>query len=355
LLKVAPKNLSRVFFSDCGASAIEVALKMAYQYYQQTGKSADSKRTKFVALGSAYHGDTIGAVSLGGIDFFHKKYKPLLFDALRIPSPYCYRCELNLSYPSCNLACAQKLDSLLNKNKGKVCAVVVESVVQAAAGMIVAPPGHLKMIEKICRNHDVFLICDEVATGFGRTGAMFACNTENVQPDIMTVGKGLTGGYLPVSATLTTEKIFKGFYGDYSEQKTFFHGHSFAGNALGCAAAVANLKLFKSEKTLERLKLKIQQLTQGLERFKGLLHAGDVRQKGFIAGIELVHNKKTKEPYRWREKIGVQVIKEARRHGVLLRPLGSVIVLYPPLSISKKELNLLLDVTYNAIRKVTGK
>ncbi len=345
LIKIAPRGLAKVFYSDDGSTAVEIALKMAYQYWRNSG----APKTKFIHLENSYHGDTIGSVSVGGMDLFHKAYKNLLFDSYKAESPYCYRCPRDKTYPLCDSECLNGLKEILERNHSSIAALIVEPLVQAAAGMLVWPEGIYKEMAKLCKKYDVLLIADEVAVGFGRTGTMFASEQEGVTPDILCLAKGITGGYLPLAATLTTQKIFDGFLGEYQEQKTFFHGHTYTGNPLACAAALANLELFRKEKTLERLQPKIKFITEGLEQFKELEHVGDIRQKGFMAGIELVKDKKTKEPYPWEEKIGIKVCRKAREYGVILRPLGNVIVLMPPLAINKDELRQLLDAAYMAI------
>lgn len=352
LIKIAPKGLSKVFYSDSGSTAVEIALKMAFQYWQQKGTEYKNK-TKFISLYNAYHGDTIGSVSVGGIDLFHQIYKPLLFDTCKIESPYCYRCSLNKTYPDCNLECADYAESVIKKLADNTAALIIEPIVQGAAGMLVASDGYLKKIRELCTKYNILMIADEVATGFGRTGKMFACEHEGVSPDIMAVAKGITGGYLPLAATLATDEIFNAFYGEYKDLKTFFHGHTYTGNPLACAAAIANIDLFKKEKTLQRLQPKIKYFTKRLKEFESLIHVGDIRQKGFMVGIELVKEKGTKEPYLLEEKIGIKVVKEARKHGLIIRPLENVIVLMPPLSIKMEELKRLLDIVYVSIREVT--
>lgn len=350
LVSVAPPGLSRVFYSDNGSTAVEVALKMAFQYWQHKGRN---KRTRFICLREAYHGDTIGSVSLGGIDLFHSLYRPLLFDTIKAPSPYCYRCELGLTHPACGLSCAEVMERIIRNNADRTAAVVVEPCVQAAAGMIVHPPGYLRAVREACTRHGVFLAADEVATGFGRTGRMFACGHEGVSPDLMALAKGLTGGYLPAAATLTTETVFTGFHGTYAEKKTFFHGHTYTGNPLACAAGIASLDIFERENVLAGLQPKIAHLTERLDSVRGLAHVGDVRQAGLMVGIELVKNARTREPYPYSRKMGFRVCLEARKYGVIIRPLGDVIVLMPPLSISRKELDLLVDAAYAAVESIT--
>ncbi|MBI5043613.1 MAG: adenosylmethionine--8-amino-7-oxononanoate transaminase [Nitrospirae bacterium] len=354
LIKIAPKGLTKVFYSDSGSTAVEIALKMAFQYWQQKGAEYKNK-IKFISLYNAYHGDTIGSVSVGGIDLFHQIYKPLLFDSYKIESPYCYRCRFNKTYPDCNLECADYAESVIKKHADDTAALIIEPLVQGAAGMLVSPPGYLRRIRELCTRYNVLIIADEVATGFGRTGRMFACEHEDVSPDIMAVAKGITGGYLPLAATLVIDEIFNAFYGEYKDLKTFFHGHTYTGNPLASAAAIANIDLFKKEKILQKLQKKIKYLTIRLKEFKSLKHVGDIRQKGFMVGIELVKDKKTKMPYPLEEKIGIKVIKEARKYGLIIRPLGDVIVLMPPLSIKMDELKKILDVVYTCIRDVTEK
>ncbi len=351
LVSLAPPGLTRVFYSDNGSTTVEVALKMAFQYWQQNGQP---RRRRFLHFINAYHGDTIGSVSVGGIDLFHKVYGPLLFRGFKVPSPYCYRCPLKLKYPSCLLACLAPLEETLRKHHREIAAVVVEPVVQGASGMITQPPGWLKRVQRACRKHDVFLIADEVAVGFGRTGKMFACEQEGIRPDFLCLAKGLSGGYLPLAATLTTERVFRGFLGSHASKRTFFHGHSYTGNPLACAAGLANLRIFRKERVLKRLQPKIQLFAQELKRFNELPHVGQVRQRGLMAGIELVEDKKSRHPYPWEAKIGAQVCQYLRGRGILLRPLGNVIVLMPPLAVSREELRRLCRETLAAIEAVTS-
>ncbi|MCK5260172.1 MAG: adenosylmethionine--8-amino-7-oxononanoate transaminase [Candidatus Omnitrophica bacterium] len=351
LVKIAPKGLAKVFYSDSGSTSVEIAIKMAYQYWQNTGRK---QKKDIVHLANSYHGDTLGSVSIGGIDLFHKVYRDLIFKTIALDFPDCYRAPQGESYPGHAFKYVEKFEQMLKKQRGSIAAFVVEPIVQGAAGMIMWPRGVLKRMRALCTKYDVIFIVDEVATGFGRTGKMFACEHEGVSPDILCLAKGLTGGYLPLAATLTTQRIFDGFCFDYKDQKTFFHGHTYTGNPLCCKAALANLEVFKKEKVLAKLQPKIKFLASGLKGFYGLPHVGDVRQRGFMVGIELVKDRDTKEPYPWQEKTGVRVCREARKKGVILRPLGNVIVLMPPLSMSIKELEELLDVAYWAIGKVTG-
>ena len=357
LVKKAPKGLQgtrplrKVFYSDNGSTAVEVALKLAFGFFQHTGLP---RKKKFISFLSAYHGDTVGAVSLGGINLFHEFYRPLLFETIKAPAPYCYRCPLGLTYPACKMACVDEVEKIMEGHHHDVAGLVIEPVVLAAAGMITAPGGYLKKIRALCTRYNILLIADEVATGFGRTGKFFACEHDHVSPDLMAVAKGMTGGYLPLSATLTTQEIYNAFLGDYSEFKTFFHGHSYTGNPLGCAAGIANLEIFEKEKTLKKIQPKIRFLKKALRDIAQWKHVGEVRQAGMIVGIELVADCANKTPYPLTLRIGHQVCEEAKKKGVLLRPLGNVIPVIPPLSISLRDLKKLVHVVQEAIQKVTG-
>ena len=351
LVEIAPAGLRKVFYSDNGSTAVEVAVKIAFQFWKQKGNGR-SKHT-FLSFINAYHGDTIGSVSLGGIDLFHETHGSLLFPVYRAPYPYCYRCPLARSYPSCGMECLNRVDEILSTHHQKIAGLVIEPMIQGAAGMITSPKGYVKGIRELTKKYNVLLIADEVATGFGRTGRMFACDHESISPDILCLAKGITGGYLPLAVTLTTEDIFNAFLGEYKEKKTFFHGHSYTGNPLACAAAVANLKVMKEEKVLEKLQAKIHFISEALKEYEKLGHVGDIRQLGMMVGIELVLDKATKEEYPFEDRIGTKVIGEARRNGLIIRPLGNVIVLIPPFSMSQDELNEMLSITYHSIEKVT--
>ncbi len=339
---------AKVFYSDNGSTAVEVALKMAFQYWRHKGVAG---KDRFVSLNNAYHGDTLGAVSVGGVDIFHAAFGPLLFRTFRAPSPYCYRCGLGREFPGCGLACLGSLEEILETRHEEIAAMIVEPLVQAAGGMIVFPPGYLKGARELCRRYNVLFIADEVATGFGRTGRMFACEHESVVPDIICLSKGITGGYLPLAVTIATAEVYNAFLGEFSELKTFFHGHSYTGNPLGCAAALACLDVFEKEGTLERLKPKIGLLEDRLAELSRLPHVGDVRSKGLMAGIELVRDKESKTPYAWEEKMGWRVCCRLREKGILLRPLGNVIVIMPPLAISEEELEGMMDAVKEAIKE----
>ena len=351
LIDIAPRGLRRVFYSDNGSTAVEVALKMAYQYWQNIGKT---KKTMIVHLANSYHGDTLGSVSVGGIDLFHRVYKKLIFKTQQIACPNFYRVQRGNRDLLVVEEFVNDLEKLFRNSHKGIAALIVEPLVQGAAGMIVWPVGILTRMKKLCTKYEIFLIADEVATGFGRTGKMFACHHEQVTPDFLCLAKGMTGGTLPLAATLVTEQVYQGFLFDHKEQKSFFHGHTYTGNPLACAAALANLKIFEKDRVLAKLQPKIKYLSQRLKMFYNLAHVGQVRQKGFMVGIELVKVQAAKTPYLWEEKIGVRVCQEARQRGVILRPLGNVIVLMPPLSISKEELDQLLDAVHWAIQQVTS-
>jgi adenosylmethionine-8-amino-7-oxononanoate aminotransferase len=326
LVAIAPPGLTRVFYSDSGSTAAEIALKMAFQYWRQNGGEG---RAKFVAMRDAYHGDTIGSVSVGGIDLFHQTYRPLLFDTIKAEP-----------------GDAAQMERILADQAGEIAAVIIEPLVQGAAGMLMHPTGYLAAVRRACDRHDVLLICDEVATGFGRTGTMFACEQEGVAPDLMCVAKGLTGGYLPLAATLATERIYEGFLGRFEEYRTFFHGHTYTGNPLACAAAIATLDVFEQEATLRELQPKIELLTRLLDPVAALPFVGEVRQRGLMVGIELTG-------FDPGERMGHQVTLEARARGAIIRPLGDVIVLMPPLAIESTELEKLVAITYEAIAAAT--
>jgi adenosylmethionine-8-amino-7-oxononanoate aminotransferase len=349
LIRIAPKGLKRVFYSDSGSTAVEIALKMAFQYWANQGRP---EKKSFLRLENAYHGDTVGAVSVGGIPLFHQVYGPLLFKTFQAPSPYCYRCSLKKHPATCQSACLDRLEQIMEKHQGSLAAFILEPLVQGAAGMLTFPAGYLKKARRLCTKYKILLIADEVAVGFGRTGTMFACEQEGVTPDLLCLGKGLTGGYLPLAATLTTEKIYRAFLGKVEEAKTFYHGHTYTGNPLACAVACANLDLMGADDFFPKLQEKILWLQKALVPFQDLSQVGEVRQKGFMMGIELVKDKKTKEPFPVGLRMGHRVILEARKLGIIIRPLGDVIVLMPPLTISLKGLKHLVQGTFQAIQTV---
>ncbi|MGD0217259.1 MAG: adenosylmethionine--8-amino-7-oxononanoate transaminase [Desulfobaccales bacterium] len=348
LAQLAPAGLTRVFFSDDGSTAVEVALKLAFQYWQNLG---NREKRRFLKLENGYHGDTLGAVAVGGIPLFHEIYHPLLFDTLSAPAPYCYRCPYR---EDCREQCLEELEAQVATHHRELAAVILEPVMQGAAGMIPQPPGYLARVREVTRRHRVLLIADEVAVGFGRTGRMFACQHEQVSPDLMCLAKGITGGYLPLAATLASDEIYRAFLGEYQEFKTFFHGHTYTGNPLAAAVGLASLDIFEKERLIEALVPKIELLTRLLAGMAGHPHVGDIRQRGLMVGIELVRDRGSREPWPPAQRIGHRVILAARRLGAILRPLGDVIVLMPPLSISPAELEDLARITYEAIDRGTA-
>jgi adenosylmethionine-8-amino-7-oxononanoate aminotransferase len=350
LLATAPEGFNRVFYSDNGSTAMEIAIKMALQYWQQ--KEDGEKKQTFMTLTEAYHGDTIGAVSAGGIDIFHKIFQPLLFGTHRIPTPHCYRCPYGMARRSCALACATRMEEEVRRHREELAAFIVEPLVQGAAGMLMMPEGYLVRLREVTRECEVLLICDEVATGFGRTGTMFACEQEGVSPDIMAVAKGMTGGYLPLAATLTTKEVYDAFLGRYEEFKAFFHGHSYTANPLGCAAALATLSIFETQGVLEHVASLSGIMAEELAKLEGRRCIGDIRQKGLMVGIEIIEDRRTKALFPPEKKVGQRVVRKVREKGIILRPLGDVIVLMPPLSSTEEEIRHLVGSVGGAIDSV---
>lgn len=347
LVKLTCDRLQKVFFSDSGAEAVEIALKIAYLYWKNKG---NSQKELFISLKNAYHGDTVGAVSVGGIDIFHTAFNKLLFETEKISYPYPYR------YPGtiqeCQDACIKELRKLLQEKAHRIAGLILEPMVQGAGGMIVMPKGFLSAVEKLCREYDVLLIADEVATGFGRTGELFACDHEGIQPDLMAVGKMLTGGYLPVAATLASDKIYNAFYG--SNEKTFYHGHSYTGNQLGCAVALKTLELYEQLNLVTHVQEKCAEIQEDLNQIAKLPHVGEIRQLGFMIGIELVRDKKTKEAFDITENIGKKVCARAEKLGLFTRPLDDTITFLPPLISTTIELKEMLQILSQAIQEVTS-
>lgn len=340
LVERTPAGLEHVFFSSDGASAVEVALKMAFQYWRQR-ENPRPEKTSYIAYEHAYHGDTIGSVSVGGVARFHQMFGPLLFEVLRLPSPDCYRLPEGVRADAACGYYLQQLETLLAEHHERVAALIIEPIMQGAAGMITHPPGYLHGVRELTKKYDVLLIADEVAVGFGRTGTLFACDQERVSPDFLCLAKGITGGYLPMSATLTTDSVWRSFLAPFAESKSFFHGHTYGGNPLAAAAALASLEIFDEERTLERLPEKSERLKANLSRLAEHPHVGDIRGRGLIWGIELVQDRATKEPYPWEERRGHRACEEAKRRGVWLRPLGNVIVAMPPLSVTLEQIDAL--------------
>ncbi len=353
LVEITPEGLDHVFYSDSGSTAMEIALKMAFQFHRQNGHP---ERRTFIGLSEAYHGDTIGSVSLGGIDLFHSVYRPLLFEMVHVPTPYNLREPRTAEDPDGLKRFMEALEAAFVTHGKEAAAFTIEPLMQGAAGMLAQPKGYLRRVRELCDEYGVLLICDEVATGFGRTGTMFACEQEGVRPDLMALAKGLSGGYLPLAATMASSRIYEGFLGSHEEARTFFHGHTFTGNPLASAAALASLELFETRQVLEKIQPKIEHFARRLDEWIAPLNCcGEIRRRGLMCGVELVKDKSTLEEYPWQEKIGARVCLKARDFGVILRPLGSVLVFMPPLAISLEEIDLMVDAARKSLVEVCGK
>jgi adenosylmethionine---8-amino-7-oxononanoate aminotransferase len=354
LVEITPSGLNHVFFSDNGATAVEAALKIAFQYRLLTRGKEAAQQAVYLSLANAYHGDTLGAAAVGGVELFHDVFKPILLPSLKTPSPYCYRCPIGKIPGDCSIDCADELEQTLARADGHVCAVIIEPGVQAAAGMLTLPEGFLSRAADACRKHGALLILDEVATGFGRTGTMFACEREGVTPDLLCLAKGLTGGYLPVAATLATDRLYAAFLGRYDEFRHFFHGHTYTGNALGCAAALATLGLLADGEIIRGVEQKGRVLRESLTPLASHRHVGDIRQAGLMVGIELVADRASKQPFPPGDRTGYHICLSLRDRGIFLRPLGDVVVLMPPLSSTDAELRHLADSVHAAIVEYFG-
>jgi len=340
LMKLVPKGLTKIFYSDSGATATEIAFKLAAQYWFNVGKL---EKNEFIGFREAYHGDTVGAMSIGRMPAFHRPYFPMLFKVHFATTPACGFADQTI----------RDLQKLLSDRADKIAAICIEPIVQGAGGMIVQPPGFLRAVRELCTKHDVLLICDEVAVGFGRTGKMFACEHENVSPDLMCVAKGISAGYLPLAATFATQKIYDAFLGEPWEGKTFYHGHTYTGNALACAAAIASLDLFEKNRLVESVVIKSVTLGKILDQLRDLPHVGDIRQKGFMVGIELVKDKEKREAFDPKLRMGAEICQRVRKHGVILRPLGDVIVLMPPLAMGVEDLRTIVNAVREEVSRIS--
>jgi adenosylmethionine-8-amino-7-oxononanoate aminotransferase len=351
LIALTKDKFNRVFFSDNGSTCVEVALKMSFQYWQNIGRK---KKTKFISLDHGYHGDTIGTMSVSGLDLFNAVFSPLLFSSYKVPSPYCYRCPMKKESSVCAIDCLKPLEKLLEDKHEEICAMIIEPLVMGAAGMIIYPKKYLEKVASLVEKYKIHLILDEVAVGFGRTGKMFAYeHTPGIKVDFLCLSKGITSGYLPLAVTLTTEGIFRGFYGDYEKRKTFFHGHTYTANPVSCSAGLASLKIFKAEKTLQKVTRLAPFFHRGLEEFRDLALVGDLRYIGFIGAIELVKDKKTKESFSLKRRLGLEVYKRGLKENLVLRPLGDIIYLFLPLCTSKAEIKDILKRTYSVIKSLS--
>lgn len=349
IISLSPKNLTKVFFSDNGSTAVEVSLKLSFQYWKNIGKA---KKEKFVSLDCGYHGDTVGTMSVSGVDLFNELFSPLFFSSFKVPSPYCYRCPMGKDRNSCNIDCIRPIENLLERNSQEIAGIILEPLVLAAGGMIIYPKEYLVKAAGLAKKFNVHLIIDEVATGFGRTGRMFASDFVDYEPDFMCLSKGITSGYLPLALTLTTDKIYKAFYADFRLKKTFYHGHTYTANPLSCSAALASLGVFEEEGTLERIKEIIPLLSDSLRDFTGLPLVGDVRCIGLIGAVELVKNKETKERFDFKKRIGLEVYKRGLKENLVLRPLGNIIYLFLPLSIKQDELKDISGKLHSVIKSL---
>ncbi|WP_223553349.1 adenosylmethionine--8-amino-7-oxononanoate transaminase [Lysinibacillus sphaericus] len=343
LVALTPDGLNKVFFADNGSSAIEVALKMSFQYHMQTGKTT---KTRFLALTDAYHGETLGALSVGGVGLYNEVYQPLLLDTVRAQGPDCFRCPFKEKPESCHAQCIQFVEEELHQHHEEITAVIIEPLIQAAAGMKMYPPIYLKRLRELCTKYDIHLIADEIAVGFGRTGTLFACEQADIAPDFMCLSKGLTGGYLPLSAVLTTDAVYNAFYDDYGTMKAFLHSHSYSGNTLACRVALEVLTMFEEERVIDIVQNKGERMRKlAMQAFEQLPFVGEYRQVGLVGAIELVANRETKEPLPSEERIGYQIYKRALEKGLLIRPLGNILYFMPPYIISDDEMRFMIDTT----------
>lgn len=349
IIQLAPEGLGKVFFSDNGSSAVEVALKISFQCHQQSGKS---EKKKFAAISGSYHGETLGALSVGSLDLYSSVFNPLLLDTLRVDGPDCYRCSYGLNRKSCSAECFCKMDEALSQEHEKLCAVIIEPMVQCAAGMNMYPPAYLKKLRESCTRYGIHLIADEIAVGFGRTGMMFACEHAGISPDIMCLSKGLTAGYMPLALTLVTDEIYDAFYSDYTELKAFMHSHSYTGNPISCAVACESLNIFRDENIIENNMSKSSYINERISsRAAEHPYIGEYRQTGMIGALELVEDKASKMPFDWSKRVGYEIYKLALKRGVLLRPLGNVIYFMPPYIVSERDIDLMTEVAFESINE----
>lgn len=352
LMKIIPKGLCKFNFSDNGSASVECALKMAFQYQYQTGKP---KKQRFMCLSEGYHGETIGALSVGTMDLYAKIYRPMLMDTIRIEAPDCFRCPYGKCRDNCSCECFEHAEKAFEQYAEETAAVIVEPLLQGSAGMRIYPALYLKKLRELCNKYDVLLIADEIATGFGRTGKMFACDHAGISPDIMCISKGLTGGYMPMAITITTQAIYDAFYADYSEGKAFMHSHTYSGNPLGCACALAVQMIFREENILENAQKRAVYLNNKLnERLGGFKHTGEIRHIGLINAIELVKDPRTKESFPSKDRTGYHIYKKALEHGLLLRPLGDVLYFNPPLVITESDIDEAVNRCERAIFDILG-
>ncbi|MFJ7974420.1 adenosylmethionine--8-amino-7-oxononanoate transaminase [Peribacillus sp. NPDC096379] len=349
LAEITPGNLCKVFYSDTGSASVEIALKIAYQYWQNTNLEKYKNKHTFISLDDAYHGDTIGSVSVGGMDLYHRIFEPLLFKRVSLPTPHTYRMTEFDHAEDVKNFCLQRLESLLQEKADEIAGIIIEPLVQGAAGIITHPSGFLKGVENLCRKYNILLICDEVAVGFGRTGTMFACEQEEVVPDILCVGKGITGGYMPLAATITSQKIFDAFLGEKEEHKTFYHGHTYTGNQLSCSVALKNIQLMEETALIEKVQVNASFVKEQLQELYKLDIVGDIRQRGLMVGIEIVQNKETKTIFPIQENKLDNIVLAARQKGLIIRQLDQVLTFMPVLAMSQNELEEAIRIIYQSI------
>jgi adenosylmethionine-8-amino-7-oxononanoate aminotransferase len=349
-VRITPPGLNRCFYADNGSAAVEVALKMSFHYWRNRGQT---RKTRFVTLANSYHGETLGALAVGNVDLYKSLYKPLLMDVLTAPSPDCYLRDPGDSWETHSLNQFEHMERLLAANAADIAAVIIEPLVQCAGGMRMYHPVYLTRLREACNRHGVHLIADEIAVGFGRTGSLFACEQAGISPDFLCVSKGLTGGYLPLSAVLTTDDVYGAFYGDYVSLTAFLHSHSYTGNPLACSAALATLEIFTADEVIERNRPRAAFLGRRARELEGHPHVSEVRQCGMIVAIEFVKDKKTREPYPWTERRGQQVYRHALERSVLLRPIGNVVYFMPPYVVDEDEMDLMVRVAAEGIERAT--
>ena len=350
LTAIAPTGLTRCFYADNGSSAVEVAVKMSFHYWRNIGRS---RKRRFITLSNSYHGETLGALAVGNVDLYKDIYRPLLMDVITVRAPDCFRRAPGESWAECSWRQFADMKAALAEHADETCAVIVEPLVQCAGGMRMYDPVYLSLLREACNRHQVHLIADEIAVGFGRTGTMFACEQAHIRPDFMCLSKGLTGGYLPLSAVLTTEEVYAAFYDEYTKLKAFLHSHSFTGNPLACAAALASLAIFREDRTLEHNQVLAAHLGARARELADHPHVAEVRQRGMIVAVELVADKATREPYPWQERRGLTIYRHALSRGVLLRPVGNVVYFMPPYVVTPEELSLMVDVAREGIERAT--
>jgi adenosylmethionine-8-amino-7-oxononanoate aminotransferase len=350
LIELAPRGLAHCFYASDGSAALEIALKMSFHYWQNRG---EPKRTRFINLANSYHGETLGALSVGDVALYKETYRPLLLEAITVKSPDCYERESGESWANYSTRTFAEMEKTLERHAGEVCAVVVEPLVQCAGSMRMYDPVYLKLLRQACDKHRVHLIADEIAVGFGRTGTLFACKQAGITPDLLCLGKGLTGGYLPLSACLATEDIYQAFYAEYNARKAFLHSHSYTGNPLACSAALATLDIFRDDDVLNRNRQLATHMARATAALAEHPHVAEVRQTGMILAIEMVQDRKTRAPFPWQERRGLAVYRHALEHGALLRPLGDVIYFMPPYVITTEEIDFLAEVAAEGIEVAT--